>query len=291
MHVLDANEIFWMTFYTYDKIMEVWWKRWADAVALYIKLLKQTRMQETNQTYTLNSFIEEYFGWGHERTSQANKVLKKLWLIDNVVIRWNDWKVQWHYVRVNYLIDEEKVRTSSITYNLTTSLENQALVSTTRSEMATNALSTQYINAWNTQPKYNSYSDLFNIYYGKDKWIDEKACSKILDWLMNHWITTEEITKAMVLYNCECRVKQDYKYVKKLQTWLKEYHSLDDEQMDEALARVVREYREKKMTNEKFAKSKPSQVIYDDLCNTFWREKIKALWKSENTTQPLLHFI
>lgn len=153
MHVLDANEIFWMTFYTYDRIMEEWWKRWADAVALYIKLLKQVRMQETSQTYSLNSFLEEYFWWGHERLANAKNVLKQLWLIDDVIIRWDWGKLQWHYVRVNYLIDEQKVRTSAITYNLTDSLENRQSVSSTCGETATNALSTQIVNAWSTQKK------------------------------------------------------------------------------------------------------------------------------------------
>lgn len=160
MHVLDANEIFWMTFYTYDRIMEEWWKRWADAVALYIKLLKQARMQETSQTYSLNSFLEEYFWWGHERLASAKNVLKQLWLIDDLVIRWEWGKLQWHYVRVNYLVDEQKVRTSAITYNLTDSLENptdslenRQSVSSTCGETATNALSTQIVNAWSTQNK------------------------------------------------------------------------------------------------------------------------------------------
>lgn len=156
MHVLDANEIFWMTFYTYDRIMEAWGKRWTDAVALYIKLLKQARMQETNQTYSLNSFLEESFWRWHERLSKTNWVLKKLWLIDDVIVRDEHWKIVWQYVRVNYLIDEQKIRNSGITYNLSTSLENGGQVFTRPREMATNALSTQYRNAWSTQLKKES---------------------------------------------------------------------------------------------------------------------------------------
>ena len=157
MHVLDVNEIFWMPFYTYDRIMEEWGKYWPDAFALYVKLIKQSRIQQTNQTYTLNNFLENYFWWWHEKVSKVKNVLKKLWLIDDVVIRWEWWKLQWHYVRVNYLINEEKVRNTSMTYNLTTSLENRQSVSTTCGEMATNALSTQYINAW-SNTKENSLS-------------------------------------------------------------------------------------------------------------------------------------
>ena len=120
MHVLDANEIFWMTFYTYDRILEEWGKIWPDALALYVKLIKQTRIQQTNQTKSLDSFLEEWLGWGYKRLKNAKDVLKWLWLIDWVEVRDTLGKIVWHYVRVNFLINEENVRTSSITYNLST---------------------------------------------------------------------------------------------------------------------------------------------------------------------------
>lgn len=151
MHVLDANEILWTTSYTYDKIMEVWWRFWPDAFAVYFKLMKQARMQETNQTFTLNSFLEEFFWWGHKRVSVAKWILKQLWLIDDVVVRDELWKIKAHYVRVNYLIDENKVRNACSTYSLSTSPQTQGVGSATCGWMATNALSTQQWNALNTQ--------------------------------------------------------------------------------------------------------------------------------------------
>lgn len=291
MHVLDVNEIFWMTFYTFDRIMEVWWKRWADAVALYIKLLKQTRMQETNQTYTLNSFLEEYFGRWHERVSSANKVLKSLGLIDDVVIRWEDWKVQWHYVRVNYLVNEEKIRNNGMTYNLTTSLENQALVSTTPRETATNALSTQYINAWSTQYKINDFSELFKSYYWVNKWIDEKVCTKLINLKLMQWITLDQIKVALVLYNSEFRVKgwDNYKYVKKFDKWIKEFQPLDDDQIEETLTRIVKLHRERKKSDPKYWQSIPAKTVRRDLCETFWTERVNTIFKSEWAT-TVLHF-
>lgn len=120
MHVLDANEIFWMTFYTYDRILQEWWTNWPDALALYVKLIKQTRIQQTNQTYSLDSFLQNGLGWGYKRLKNAKDILYKLWLMDNVVIRDNQGKVVWHYVRVNFLINEQNVRTNGITYNLST---------------------------------------------------------------------------------------------------------------------------------------------------------------------------
>lgn len=153
MHVLDVNEIFWMPFYTYERIMEEGWKNWADAFALYVKLIEQSRIQQTNQTYTMNKFLENYFWRWHEKVAKVKNILKKLWLIDDVVIRWDGWKLQWHFVRVNYLLDEQKIRNTGITYNLTTSLENRQSVSTTCGETATNALSNKHINAWSNKKK------------------------------------------------------------------------------------------------------------------------------------------
>lgn len=210
MHVLDANEIFWMTFYTYDRIMEAWGKRWADAVALYIKLLKQARMQETNQTYSLNSFLEESFWRWHERLSKTNWVLKKLWLIDDVIVRDEHWKIVWQYVRVNYLIDEQKIRNAGITYNLSTSLENGGQVFTRPSEMATNALSTQYRNAWNTKPKKKnaeipSIDELVEA-YREDERINEAFLEEdIIEWLKfkrwrkEYYATTKSFLQQMIV--------------------------------------------------------------------------------------------
>lgn len=136
----------------------------------------------------------------------------------------------------------------------------------------------------------NIYEDLFSNYYWKDKWIDTKACTKYLDELQNHWVHIDEIKQAMILYNCECRIKQDYKYVKKFETWIKEYQSQTEEQIEEALNRIVKQYKEKKKSDEKFSKSKPCKVLWEDLCNTFWRDRVNNIFKWESSVQNLLHF-
>lgn len=153
MHVLDANEIFWVTFYTYDKIMELWWKNWPDAFALYTKLVKQSRIQQTDQTKSLNAFLREWLWWGDERLKKAKQVLKTLWLIDDVVVRDGLGKIVWHYVRVNFLINEGMVRNACMTYNLSTKAPSHDLDLSRCGQTDTNALNTQYINALNTQYK------------------------------------------------------------------------------------------------------------------------------------------
>ena len=177
MHVLDANEVFWTTFYTYDRIMEVWWaKYWPDAWALYVKYLKQSRIQETNQTKTLNAFLREWLGRWDKRVKNARAVLKELWLIDDIVIRDELGKMRGHYVRVNYLINEGKIRNACSTYNLSTTSPHHDVDSARCGWMDTNALSTQYINAWSTQNKYVSTANKETTDISKEE--KEKGCGK-----------------------------------------------------------------------------------------------------------------
>lgn len=156
MHVLDVNEIFGMPFYTYDRIIEEGWTNWPDAFALYVRLIKQSRMQETNQTKSLNIFLKNWFKRWDERLKKAKNVLKRLWLVDDVIIRDELGKIAGHYVRVNYLINEDKVRTLGITYNLSTKALNPDVATSSSGEMDTNALSTQYINAWSNKKENSS---------------------------------------------------------------------------------------------------------------------------------------
>lgn len=151
MHVLDANELFGVTSYTFDKIMEVGWRIGPDAFALYFKLMKQARMQQTNQTYSLNEFLKKGMWRWEDRLRNAKNILKQLGLVDDVTIRDEKWKITWHYVRVNYLIDENKVRNQATTYNLTTVGNLPGVDEPTTGWTDANALSTKIWNAWNTQ--------------------------------------------------------------------------------------------------------------------------------------------
>lgn len=238
MHVLDANEIFWMTFYTYDRIMEAGGKKWADAVALYIKLLKQARLQETSQTYSLNSFLEEYFWRWHERLANVKNILKQLWLIDDVVIRWEGGKLQWHYVRVNYLIDEQKVRTSALTYNLTDSLENRQSVSTTCGETATNALYTQYINALNTQNKILvPFETFWKEYPHARKWKKSES-KKYYDKL-----DSEEVMKQVHILKRKIKAwLQDWQFIPACERWIRDFTPINEDVVRQDLVKICKRH-------------------------------------------------
>lgn len=164
MHKLDANELFGTTLYTFNRIMEVWWKNWPDAFALYFRLMQQARIQQTNQTLSNNQFLMKAMGRGQDRLTKANKILKELWLIDRVqATRWG--KIVGVYVRVNFLIDEDKVRTSYTTYNINLDEiwvqdeevswigENLIQEKLDSGKTITNAWSIKDINAWSIKEK------------------------------------------------------------------------------------------------------------------------------------------
>jgi hypothetical protein len=210
MHVLDANELFWITSYTYDRIMEEWWKNWPDAFALYFKLMKQARIQQTNQTYTLNEFLRNWMGRWADRLRNAKNILKRLGLVDDINIQDEKGKITWHYVRVNYLIDEDKVRTSSLTYNLSTSCLRRETASSTCGWTDANALNTKIVNAWNTKPKKKnaeipSIDELVEAYRGDERINEAFLEEDIIEWLKfkrwrkEYYATTKSFLQQMIV--------------------------------------------------------------------------------------------
>lgn len=129
------------------------------------------------------------------------------------------------------------------------------------------------------------YSDLYKNYYWKNKWINETVCNKLIDTKLKQWITLEEIRTWMVLYNCECRLKQDFKFVKKFETWIKEFQPLDEQQINEELYAIIKSYRDKKKSDEKFWQSTYAKTLWNDLKQQFGEEKVKWMLKQANSIQ------
>ena len=136
----------------------------------------------------------------------------------------------------------------------------------------------------------NCYPELYTNYYWKDKWIDETVCNRLLDTKLKQWITLDAIKQWMVLYNCECRVKQEWRYVKKFETWIKWFQPLTEEQIDETLTRIIRQHKEKKKSDPKYWQSKPAKTLWKDLCDTFWADKVNSIFKSEWSWSMVLNF-
>ena len=229
MHVLDVNEIFWVTFYTFDRIMELWWKNWPDAYALYTKLVKQSRIQQTNQTKSLNAFLREWLGWWDERLKKARHVLKQLWLIDDIVVRDKLWKISWHYVRVNFLINENKVRNTCMTYDLSTEALNQDMANPTSGQTDTNALSTKYINAWSINNPIKG--DKFNPLNSESRAGELDVCARVESYEDIQQVIEDDTYRVKnnkllkcIVKMCELwyQVDKKEKPIRELVEWIKE---------------------------------------------------------------------
>lgn len=290
MHVLDVNDIFWLTFYTCDRILEVWGKNWPDALALYIRLIKQSRIQQTNQTKSLNIFLKNWLGWWDKRLKKAKDALRALGLIDDLIVRDELWKIAGHYVRVNYLINEEKVRTLGITYNLSTKALNPDVATSTPGQTDTNALSNININAWsiinrNSSPKPDNitppltsgdltFENIYNLFYHKS-WHKPslEKCRKVFDSLHLDKEWYEMLVKDLKLFRVE------YKYWIKDQMyrpWFEKYVGwFNAEWVNEEyrLKTIVKFHMENAEDIEKWKKR------YLDLCESFWKDVIDKLVK------------
>lgn len=132
---------------------------------------------------------------------------------------------------------------------------------------------------------------LYERYYWSTKWINKKKCNKIIDDLLKQWITLDDIRIWMVLYNNECRLNKEWRYVRKLENRLAEFQPLTEWQIEENLTRIVRDYRQKKKSDEKYSKSKPCKDLWNELCEVFWKEKMNAMFKSESTWGIEIKFI
>ena len=116
MHKMEANEIVGTTFYTIHKITAQ--KNWESALCLYFAYIEQSRIQESNRTRSLDKFMMKKLWRGNTKLLNAKKVLKNLWLIDQIQVRDKDWKIQTVYVKTNYIIDEQKVRQNNIIHEI-----------------------------------------------------------------------------------------------------------------------------------------------------------------------------
>lgn len=132
---------------------------------------------------------------------------------------------------------------------------------------------------------------LYERYYWSTKWINKKKCNGIIDDLLKQWITLNDIRIWMVLYNNECRLNKEWRYVRKLENWLAEFQPLTDGQIEENLTRIVRDYKLKKKSDEKYSKSKPCKDLWNELCEVFWKEKMNAMFKNESTWGIEIKFI
>ncbi len=213
MHWLDANEIFWMTFYTVDRIME---SGNSDALALYIKYLKQSRIQSTNKTFSLDEFMWKWMWWWHNRFYKAKKILKDLCLIDVIKTMWPDGKFVDNFVRVNYLIDENRIRNAGTTYELIHSPQNAE--SGIQGEEMLNNININN-NTWNSLLNSESRAGELDACVPVESYEDIQQVIDNDEYRINNNKLLKCIVKmALLWYN----VQKNEKTIKELVDWIKE---------------------------------------------------------------------
>jgi len=149
MHKLSTDEIVWTTFFTVKRIRE--YRNWWDMLLLYFAYMEQSRIQQTNKSFSLDVFMVKKMGRWKDRFRKAKRNIKELWLIDTIQSRKN-WKISAWYVRANFLINEDKVIKHVIDYEV-----NNLPVETSRTPENKNLglpeSGKQETNAWSNKDK------------------------------------------------------------------------------------------------------------------------------------------
>ena len=177
MYKLDANDIVGTTFFTINKIRE--YKNGGDMLILYFSYIEQSRIQQTNITRSLDAFMEKKLSWGIKRIRSAKEWLKELWLIDVIQGKDKEGKFETKYIKTNFLINEQKIRTNSVTYEMNCDLPESAVerptVSPSDGQSTTNALSIKkkclkngkekgviILPPWQTEKKSSEKNDILS---------------------------------------------------------------------------------------------------------------------------------
>ena len=103
---MDINNIVSTTTQTIEKLKE--YKNWWNALFLYFDYIKHSRIQKTNQVWCNDEFMMKSTWYWVDKFRWAKNVLKEIWLIEVIQERWEDWKLWKFYIKINFLIWEEK---------------------------------------------------------------------------------------------------------------------------------------------------------------------------------------
>jgi len=119
-------------------------KRGSDALLLYLFYYYTAKRQETNQPKATPRFCMKGLKWGQDRFRGADKLLRKLKLIEKISQRDEHGKVTGWYVRVNYIWSSKKEKELELKAPKTTRRKNPPC-----GKQDTNALSVSNSNALN----------------------------------------------------------------------------------------------------------------------------------------------
>ena len=194
MYDNDVDIIVSTTLPTIDRLTT--YKNGWDALLLYFRYVRQARLQKTNTTYSNDVFMAKWMGWSKDKFYKVKKILVENALIEGVMRKSADGKVEGAYVKVNFLIG-----------NTTTLLKNGSLEKPESGKSDTNAWSILNINAWSNKKKQAVYDN------------KQYTIQEAVDYIYQSY--SNKVPKEKAKYNKSAQAKG---YIEQL---LKEYSMAD----------------------------------------------------------------
>ena len=247
----NIDQIVSTTHHTVNKLLL--YKNWPNALALYFRYIQQRKMQENNQTLSVDSFMIQAMWWSKDKFYKAKKILCDNWLIE--VIKKNDkyGKITWWYIKVNFVIQSPTIQeTQSLEKPESGKTETNTLVENI------NTLQFDFETIWTIFPHARKWKkDETKKYYKK---LDSNSVLeeiKILNWKVRMWL-------------------QEQKYIPAIERWMRDFVKTNDIVKEQVLKAIVYAIMENK-TEERPNLAK--QFISD-----FWEElaeKYRKQWSKE----------
>lgn len=124
----------------------------ADLIALYTFYYYTAKWQKTNQAYCTDGYTQKGLKWGYDKFLKAKKKLLDFGLIEQIVNRKDNGKIEGFYIKLNYIFKKD-------TLNENLSTQKQVPCFPSNSKQSTNALSINNINALSDN---NISKDIYN---------------------------------------------------------------------------------------------------------------------------------
>ena len=134
-----------------------------------------------------------------------------------------------------------------------------------------------YKEIWDNKLSHKeSFNELYDNFYWINKWADRTKCDKLIKNLLNNWVSFDELLSDELLYKAECQIKWERRYVKKFETWLREYNQQTTEQREQTIKQLLVMYYNKKKEDDKFEQS--ARNPRNMLCERFWEKNIAKMY-------------
>jgi len=103
---MNVNNIVSTTIQTVEKLKG--YNNWWNALFLYFDYIKHSRIQWTNQVWCNDEFMIKSIWYWVDKFRWAKNILKELWLIEVIQTRDQRGKLWKYYIKINFLISEDK---------------------------------------------------------------------------------------------------------------------------------------------------------------------------------------